>query len=131
MDKKIIINQVPIPQARPRVTRWGTYDIHQDKKNWIRIQIQDQFNEKLECPIEVEMNFYLKIPKGTSKKKKASMINGEIKHIKKPDVDNLIILLLNCMSDIVIKDDNQVYKIIATKQYDEHPRSEIIVKWEE
>ena len=129
--KKIIIPQKPIPQARPRVTRWATYDINTDKKNWIRLQIQKQFNEKLDCPIELEMHFFLPIPKSTSVKKKELMLEGLIAHTKKPDIDNLIILLLNCMTDIVYKDDNQVYQITSSKQYDLNPRSEVIIKWNE
>jgi len=127
----IILEETPIPQARPRVTRFATYDPNHDKKNWIKLQIREQFNKRLECPISLEMKFFMPIPKSITKKLRLSIENGEVLHVKKPDIDNLIILMLNCMTDIVYRDDNQVYEIFSTKSYDNNPRTEIIVKWKD
>lgn len=134
-EKKITIKATPQAQGRPRFCMRGNRPIafnpHKDKKNWFRLQISQQFNSVLEFPIELDIVFYMPIPKSSSKKKKNDMSSGKTKHIKKPDIDNLVILTLNCMTGIVYRDDSQVYKIVADKRYDENPRTEIVVKWEE
>ena len=53
---------------------------------------------------------------------------GLYKHIKKPDVDNLIKLYLDVMSGIVFKDDNCVSLGSAIKVYTDSPRVEIYVQ---
>lgn len=125
---KLIIQEVPIPQARPRVTRYGTFDPHHDKNNWIKFLISQQYKEEvLTCPISVEMLFYLPIPKSTSKKKTALMLDNDIKHIKKPDLDNLAKKYLDCMNSIVFKDDSLIYKLTISKRYSQHPKTEISI----
>jgi len=131
-SKTIIINIVPYGQPRSRhFVRNGRsfcFDPSKDKKTWMKLQIAEQYKDKiLEEPVEMEMNFYMLIPKSTSKKRKKLMIDGEIKHTKKPDIDNIMIAVLNCMTNIVYHDDRQVYKITASKQYSENPRIEVII----
>ena len=128
-EKKLIINQTPIPQLRPRVTRYGTYDPCKDKKTFTRLQIQDQISEKLDCPIEIDMLFFMPIPKSTSKKKSILMKDNTIKHTKRPDCDNLFKFFTDSMNDLVYKDDSQIYKIYIEKRYSASPRTEIIVRW--
>ena len=128
-EKKLIVSQTPIAQPRPRVTRWGTFDPAKDKKNFTRLQIQDQISEKLDCPIEIDMRFFMPIPKSTSKKKAKLMQENIIKHTKRPDCDNLFKFFTDSMNDLVYKDDSQIYKIYIEKRYSEDPRTEIIVRW--
>lgn len=129
MEKRIIIDSEPLPQPRPRVTKWGVFDKLREKKLWWKSIIAQQFHEMLECPVEIEFIFYMKIPKSLSQKKRMEILEGEIKHTKKPDIDNLIIGLLNSMTDVVYRDDNQVYKLHAEKKYSDKPRMEIFIKW--
>lgn len=127
---KIVVKSIPVAQPRVRVTKWGAFNPVKDKANWARIQIAEQFNEKLECPIEIKFIFYMKIPKSTSKKIREAIQRGEIFHTKKPDIDNLIVFILNSMTDIVYHDDSQVYKLCSEKRYSENPRTEIFVTWQ-
>ena len=128
--KKILINEKPIPQARPRVTRFTTYDPRKNQKVWIRQLIHEQYNDTLSCPLEVDFKFFLPIPKSVSRKIRERMKSGLIPHIKRPDIDNYLILYLNAMTGIVYSDDNQVYAVSAKKEYSENPRTEITIKWE-
>jgi Holliday junction resolvase RusA-like endonuclease len=125
----IVIPENPVPQPRARVTRWGTYDPIKDKKNWIKWQIKEQFHDKLDCPLEIEMIFYMPIPRSTTKKMLKTIKDKKAFHVKKPDIDNLIITYLNCMTGIVYVDDRQVYSIIAYKEYSLNPHSELVIKW--
>jgi len=65
------------------------------------------------------------IPKGTSKKKRAEMIY----HTKRPDLDNLVKFVKDCMNGIVWHDDSLVAELHAGKLYDENPRTAITVMW--
>jgi len=88
--RKIILETKPTAQPRARVTRWGTYDAAKDRKNWAKLQAVEQITEKLDCPLEINIIYFLPIPKSSSKKKRAAMLNGDIKHVKRPDIDNYI-----------------------------------------
>lgn len=135
MNKTITITSAPQAQGRPRFTVRGGHAIafnpHKDTKNWYRLQISGQIEAVITSPIELEMTFYMPIPKSTSKKKSKEMLENKIKHIKKPDIDNLQALILNCFTGIVYRDDSQVYKIIAFKKYSAIPRTEIKIFWQE
>jgi Holliday junction resolvase RusA-like endonuclease len=132
---KFVIPDNPTPQARPRVTRWVTYDPRQDKKTWVKFQIQEQMKENclriIKDPVFVDFKFFMKIPLSFSKKQRLSIANGELKHVKKPDTDNLIILIMNCLTGIAYEDDRQIYKLIAEKVYDYSPRTEITLYWDD
>ena len=129
--QKISINETPIPQARMRLSKWGVYDPCRDKKNWIKHQIREQVEKAIECPVEIEIDFYMKIPTSTTLKVRKAIQNDSYAHVKKPDIDNLCILYMNCMNEIAYKDDRQIYKLTAHKKYDDNPRTEINIKWHE
>ena len=116
-------------QPRARVTRFGTYDPAKDKKNWYRIQLSEQVDEIIEGPIALEVFFFLPIPKSTTKKKRNAMLLEDLRHTKKPDIDNYIKLILDVMTGIVYKDDSQIWRIDAKKMYSDDPRTEIILTW--
>lgn len=129
----IIVNSPPQSQGRPRFTTRGShafaFDPHKDIKNWTRLQISDQFNERIKEPVEVEICFFMPIPKSTSKKKTALMLTNEIKHQKNKDLDNLIKFYLDAMNNIVFEDDKQIWRIVAEKKYSDIPRTEIVVSF--
>lgn len=68
------------------------------------------------------------IPKSMPRNERADAEKGYLKHIKKPDVDNLVKLYLDVLSGTVIKDDNAVSLGAAIKVYSSIPRVEIYVE---
>ena len=130
----IVIQSLPQAQGRPRFAVRGkhafAFDPHKDKKNWYRLQISQQFNELLGNPVELKIVYFMPIPKDTSKKKKVLMLsNDNIKHVKKPDIDNLLKMTLDCMTGIVFEDDRQIWRLEAEKRYSDSPRTEITIYW--
>ncbi len=118
----------PISKARPRFYRRGkfvgTYNSQETEEGKAMLFLREQWRrEPTIQPIILEATFFMPIPKGTSKKKTIQMIEGEIKHIKRPDCDNLLKFLKDCCNGIVWNDDSQVYKVIAEKRYSENPRT--------
>lgn len=132
-EKKIIIKTPPVPQGRPRFASRGkftvAFDPNKDKKNWARLQAAQQIENPIEDPLKVEITFYMTIPKSTSKKKKKQMLNYEIAHTKKPDIDNLLKFILDALNTVAFRDDSQIWSVIAEKVYSEDPRTEIILTY--
>lgn len=80
-------------------------------------------------PVQLSAWFVSNIPKSDSKKKRAAKLSGEIEHIKKPDLDNLVKFVKDCLKRVVWLDDCQVCRYgFVEKVYGEHPRTEIEVR---
>jgi Holliday junction resolvase RusA-like endonuclease len=82
-------------------------------------------------PIEINIMFYMPIPKYTAGKKKVLMLDGTFKHTKKPDLDNILKFAMDCMNKIVYCDDKQIYSATAEKQYAIEPRTEMTLTWDD
>jgi len=63
-----------------------------------------------------------------SRRDRADAEKGYLKHIKKPDVDNLIKLYLDVLSGTALNDDNAVSIGTAVKVYSSRPRVEIYIE---
>ena len=83
----------------------------------------------IESRVKVTIIAYFGIPKSTSKKKEAEMLQENISPTKKPDADNIIKIVLDAMNKFAFKDDTQVTKLEIEKKYDNTPR--IYIKIEE
>lgn len=57
------------------------------------------------------------IPKSTTKKIRALMENGEQRHIKKPDLDNIVKAFTDALNGIAYADDSLITGINAQKKY--------------
>jgi Holliday junction resolvase RusA-like endonuclease len=118
---KIIIEGKPIAKKRPRFVRRGkfvtTYSAQKEEEATVKAIIAAQVNKMLEGAIEVDIIFWMPIPKATTKKMRATMYY----HTKKPDIDNLAKFYMDCMNGIVWNDDAQVVCLTATKYYSEYP----------
>lgn len=70
-----------------------------------------------------------KVPKKASKKDRENMLNGTITPIKKPDIDNVVKVILDSLNTFAFKDDTQVTKLEIEKIYGEEEK--VYVKLEE
>ena len=60
---------------------------------------------------------YFEIPKSTSKAQREQMLQNKISPTKKPDIDNVIKIVLDAMNKFAFKDDTQITKIEVEKLY--------------
>ncbi len=86
-------------------------------------------SEKIENRTSVKIIAYFAIPKNTSKKNEEDMLNNIISPTKKPDIDNIVKIILDALNKIAFKDDNQITKIEVEKRYSKEER--VYVKIEE
>ena len=103
--------------AKPRMTRRDKFPPPRPcvKKYW---KFKDELiayaeKEGFVLGDKVYMEFHLPMPKSWSKKKKAQM-SGEF-HMSKPDLDNMIKSVGDCLK----KDDQTIHEIIAKKFWSE------------
>lgn len=127
--KQLTIDGVPVAKGRPRLGRYGTYTPKktQEYEEYVKMCWVAKYGsiQPSEQSLEVNIVFYLPIPKSVNKKQRAEMLDGRIKHTKKPDIDNLIKSVLDALNGIAYSDDSKIIKVAAEKQYSEKPRTEI------
>lgn len=71
----------------------------------------------LEGRIKVTIIAYFSIPKTTKKADIEKMLNNEISPTKKPDIDNVVKVVLDSMNKFAFKDDIQITCLNVEKRY--------------
>ena len=79
-------------------------------------------------PIELKLLFNMPIPKSYTKRKLVQIADGDLQHVKRPDLANLIKFIEDCLVELVMIDDRQVINITASKRYAVDPGTVIIVE---
>ena len=85
--------------------------------------------KQLEGRLSVEFVSNFDLPKSTKKQDKIIMLENKINPIKKPDIDNIVKIILDAMNEIAFKDDTQITKLNVEKKYSE--TESVFVKIEE
>jgi len=83
----------------------------------------------LEGRVKVDIIASFEVPKSTKKQEKECMLANKINPIKKPDIDNIVKVILDAMNECAFKDDIQITKLNIEKKYSE--TENIYVKIEE
>lgn len=124
----------PIAQGRPRASTVNgqvrLYDPNKsrDYKQYVRLAAADHKPENLlEGELELTVDVYRPIPKSMPKYKREMAIEGKLRPITKPDVDNYVKGIKDGLSGIIWQDDKQVVSLVVRKWYSETPRVEITV----
>ena len=118
-------------KERPRFVNGHTYTPNATKtyEKLIRDNYIKQCNKKHNGAVRVEIMVYYKIPKSYTKKRIKNILDGIEKPTKKPDVDNIIKVVLDSLNKIAYEDDKQVIKVSLEKLYTkENERIEFDVK---
>ena len=122
----LLIKGSPIAQGRPRFARIGqgvrAYDPGKSRewKAEVKRQAIQSGVKVQEGPLYMILHFQLPRPKSLPKK--------VVHHVKKPDIDNLAKACLDGLKGIAFRDDSQIVRLAATKEYHTAPgvRVEII-----
>lgn len=79
-------------------------------------------------PLELAVSAWFPIPESKPKKWKKKAKLQQIAHTKKPDLDNVVKHLTDCMMGVFFVDDKQIARVIAEKGYAEHPHYDIVLR---
>lgn len=115
-------------KARPRVntitgrayTPSNTKDYEMLIKQYFKVKYPHY--ETLEGRIKVEIIAYFAIPKATNKSQQKEMIENNISPTKKPDIDNIIKIILDALNKMAFKDDSQITRLEIEKVYAEEEK---------
>jgi len=134
---KIIIYGEPVPASRPRFSSFGgkkrayTDKKYRIYKNEIKTLYWDKYHNKQifkkGAPLVAHIRFYRRIQKGLSKVEYKRRANHEVKPTVKPDLDNYEKAVFDGLAKAWF-DDGQIWKHDTEKNYDEHPRTEILIE---
>ena len=116
-----IIPGKPIAQQRPRKGKGKKFYNAQSK---IKIDWQWQARVEycgpiLDGAVDLALEFVLEPPKSWPQYRKTYVVDNNRPVMTKPDLDNYVKWVLDCLQGVVYKDDAQVARIIATKRYSE------------
>ena len=113
---KFTIPGQPVPKARPRVTRKGTYT-PETTKHYEKV-VQASFmatktRKMMDGPLKADLVFYLSKPKRPKHPRHP---------ITKPDIDNYQKAVMDALNGMAYCDDSQIVVVYAEKRYSESPR---------
>ena len=81
--------------------------------------------------ITVEILCFLRIPRSMSRKKADRALTGEVRPLRKPDLDNVAKAVLDAMNDVVYRDDAEVTRTTVTRYYGVREHLSVRVTWDE
>lgn len=121
----------PRGKARPRVVRLkngASMSYTPDKTVAYEELIRQRFRQQWpstglpfpdKTPVCVMITACFGIPKSTSKKARIAMLSGQTYPTKKPDVDNVVKIVLDALNGFAWHDDAQVIDLHISKTYTE------------
>lgn len=130
-SRKLTILGDPVAQGRPRFfTRGqfhGAFDPPKSRnyKDMVRAQVLEQIRgydsmpDPVTCPLEMTVSIFMPRPKSRAK---------ALHHVVKPDASNVVKGIEDALNGLVYKDDSQITRLHATKEYGDPPRVEIVLK---
>lgn len=134
----VIIEGTPIAKKRPRFARRGkfvtTYNCQESEEGKFLMLARQQIPEMIYGPVSVSIAFFMKRPKshyGTGKNSNNIKQSAPLKHISKPDIDNLQKMVYDCLNRVAWVDDSCVFEAYCRKEYSDRPRTEITIKGEQ
>lgn len=132
MEIEFEVRGDPKAQKRHRHARRGEYvkvydPSSDDKQDFILLCRQYAPAVPLEGPLQIKLWFCFGRPKNHFGKK-GLKTSAPLYHTTKPDVDNLIKLVLDSMKGVFWRDDTQVCSCSALKIYDPIPRVGVMLR---
>lgn len=83
--------------------------------------------QMLDGPVALDVVAYQALPKSASKALRAAAERGEIWPIRKPDIDNVIKLVMDAICGLAYRDDTQVVQLDARKEYTQESESRLVI----
>lgn len=134
-DIVIVVPGVPVAKGRGRVSTFGgrprviTPSKTRNYENMVRHEAALVMGSRppLEGALIVLVSAYVPMPVNLSKVKRQLAIDGKLRPITRPDVDNYAKAALDGLNAIVFRDDSQIVYLSVAKHYAERPRLEVTV----
>ena len=123
----------PTPWKRPRFNGKSKHVFEDSKVKEDKKKVISAFWEsgggyfEVGTPLEVEISFYLQVPRSYSKRKILDLIRYE-RPTKRPDNDNLYKGIADALNGIAYYDDSQIVTTSISKFWSVNPHAEITIR---
>ena len=120
-----IVDGKPQGKQRPRFSRISKTVYTPTKTAKYEKQIAKAYAESggkcipADCYVSVSVSAFFPIPKSYSKKKREDCLERILRPDKKPDMDNILKVVLDALNKVAYEDDKQVVELIGRKYYTE------------
>ena len=120
-----IVDGKPQGKQRPRFSRISKTVYTPTKTAKYEKQIAKAYTESggkcipADCYVSVSVSAFFPIPKSYSKKKREDCLERKLRPDKKPDMDNILKVILDALNKVAYEDDKQVVELIGRKYYTE------------
>lgn len=120
-----IVDGKPQGKQRPRFSRISKTVYTPTKTAKYEKQIAKAYTESggkcipADCYVSVSVSAFFPIPKSYSKKKREDCLERRLRPDKKPDMDNILKVVLDALNRVAYVDDKQVVELIGRKYYTE------------
>lgn len=118
-----IVDGKPQGKQRPRFSRISKTVYTPTKTAKYEKQIAKAYTDiggkciPADCYVSVSVSAFFPIPKSYSKKKREDCLERILRPDKKPDMDNILKVILDALNKVAYEDDKQVVELIGRKYY--------------
>lgn len=128
LKRQFIVQGTPVAKARARQGRGGRFYTPKrtvDYEKLVKYSYLKKYMQakKFEGAVELQVDFYFKIPKNVSAKRRKLKLDKKIMRIKRPDLTNLLKSIEDGLNEVAYADDSQITRIISSKYYGSAPRA--------
>jgi len=115
---RIVLDVVPVPASRPRVSKWGTYygKTYKAFRKAMEKELSGWEDPPIAGALIVDVTFHCKTPKKPTKL------------WPRGDIDNYLKALFDSLNGIVWGDDDQIIMAVGSKVYADNPHIEVIIR---
>ena len=126
----IVIPGQPKSKGRPRFARGRVFTpaTTLQYERLVAAAARQVISEPITGNVQVDILAVYQVPKSWAKALQASARRGDIMPTR-PDIDNVIKIILDGMNEVAYLDDQQVHMISAEKRYGDLARVEIRLNW--
>ena len=129
-DALIVIPGQPKSKGRPRFARGRVFTpaTTLQYERLVAAAAREVISEPITGNVQVDIIAVYQVPKSWAKAQQAAAARGDIMPTR-PDIDNVIKIILDGMNEVAYLDDQQVHMISAEKRYGDLARVEIRFNW--
>lgn len=119
MADRCFVHGRPRGKARPRFANGHTYTPREtvEYEQAIATSYIEHGGRMHEGACTVKVTAYYGIPKSWSKAKKMEVISRGLSPQTKPDIDNIVKVVMDGLNGVAYLDDKQVVRVVAEKRY--------------
>ena len=131
----IVVPGQPKGKGRPRFTtasgypRTYTPPVTQRYEEHIKACFLEQVTDPVDKALvqTVHVIAFYQIPSSETKRRKQLMREGKIRPTVKPDLDNVVKVVLDALNGVAFEDDKQIVHINSSKFYSDTPKLSILL----